>query len=149
RDTVLFANHSLLKDPPFSRLDLVSCRNLLIYLDRDLQQQVLSTLHYGLNPDGFLLLGSSESGEHPEGLFRVVDREARIYHSAGRSIERMPVLPRILGIPSEHLGMPVAAPPISARGAQAAHRESLENAAPPSALVDQSHRALHLSENAG
>jgi PAS domain S-box-containing protein len=119
RDAVLFANHSLLKDPPFSRLDLVSCRNLLIYLDRDLQQQVLATLHYGLNPDGYLFLGSSESGEHPEGLFRVVDREARIYQSAGRAVERLPALPRILGIPSD-LGLAAAPSPLSAREIQRA-----------------------------
>jgi len=149
RDTVLFANHSLLKDPPFSRLDLVSCRNLLIYLDRDLQQQVLATLHYALQPDGYIILGSSESGEHPEGLFRVVDRDARIYQSAGRPIERLPALPRVLGIPVEHLGASALPTPISARTAHVAHRESLELNAPPSALVDQSSRVLHLSENAG
>ncbi|MBV9549937.1 MAG: PAS domain-containing protein [Alphaproteobacteria bacterium] len=149
RDTVLFANHSLLKDPPFSRLDLVTCRNLLIYLDRDLQQQVLATLHYGLNPDGYLFLGSSESGDHPEGLFRVVDRDARIYQSAGRATERLPTLPRILGIPTEHLGGAAVLSPISARTAQASHREALENHSPPSALVDENNRVLHLSENAG
>jgi two-component system, chemotaxis family, CheB/CheR fusion protein len=149
RDAVLFANHSLLKDPPFSRLDLISCRNLLIYLDRDLQQQVLATLHYGLNPDGYLLLGSSESAEHPENLFRVVDRESRIYQSAGRSLERLPALPRILGIPTEGLGLAAAAPPLNARTAAAAHRELLESSAPPSVLVDDTNRVLHLSETAG
>ena len=85
RDAILFASHSLLKDPPFSRLDLVSCRNLLIYLDRELQQQVCGIFHYALNLNGFLFLGSSESAESPPGLFRTVDREARIYQSAGRS----------------------------------------------------------------
>lgn len=149
RDTVLFANHSLLKDPPFSRLDLVSCRNLLIYLDRDLQQQVLATLHYALLPDGYAFLGSSESGEHAEGLFRVVDRDARIYQSSGRSTERLPALPRILGAPTEHMGPAAAPTPVSARAAQAAHREALEITAPPSALVDQTNRVMHLSENAG
>lgn len=149
RDTVLFANHSLLKDPPFSRLDLVSCRNLLIYLDRDLQQQVLATLHYGLNPDGYLFLGSSESAEHSDGLFRVVDRDARIYQSAGRAAERLPTLPRILGIPTEQLGVSTAPAPISARGAHTAHREALEANSQPSVLVDETNRVLHLSENAG
>ncbi|HKD48144.1 MAG TPA: chemotaxis protein CheB [Rhizomicrobium sp.] len=149
RDAVLFANHSLLKDPPFSRLDLVTCRNLLIYLDRDLQQQVLATLHYGLNPSGYLFLGSSEAGEHPDGLFRVVDRDSRIYQSAGRVAERLPALPRILGIPTEHLGLSTAPIPLSARGAQTAHREALEANAPPSVLVDETNRVLHLSENAG
>lgn len=69
RDIVLFASHSLLRDPPFSRLDLISCRNLLIYLDWDLQQQVCNTFHYALHPHGFLFLGSSESADHPVGMF--------------------------------------------------------------------------------
>ena len=148
RDTVLFANHSLLKDPPFSRLDLVTCRNLLIYLDRDLQQQVLATLHYSLVPHGYLFLGSSESGEHPDGLFRVLDREARIYQSAGRPADRL-ALPRLPGLQADRLGAPALASPVSPRSAQAAHREALESAAPPSALVDQRGRILHLSEQAG
>jgi two-component system, chemotaxis family, CheB/CheR fusion protein len=60
REMVLFADHSLLKDPPFSHNDLISCRNLLIYLDRQLQEQVFNTLYYALNPGGYLLLGPSE-----------------------------------------------------------------------------------------
>src|SRR6185312_11641328 len=113
-----------------------------------LQQQVLATVHYALQPDGFLFLGSSESGEHPDGLFRVVDRDARIYQSTGRPKERLPALPRILGVSTEHLASATPAT-IGARGAQAAHREALELTAPPSVLVDQSNRVLHLSENAG
>ena len=58
RDIIVFAAHSLLKDPPFSRIDLISCRNLLIYLDRDLQQQACSIFHYALSPGGFLLCPS-------------------------------------------------------------------------------------------
>jgi len=69
RDLILFASHSLLKDPPFSRIDVVTCRNLLIYLDRELQHQVLHTLHYALNPTGYVFLGSSESADHPNMLF--------------------------------------------------------------------------------
>jgi two-component system CheB/CheR fusion protein len=149
RDVVLFANHSLLKDPPFSRLGLVSCRNLLIYLDRELQQQVLTTLQYGLVPDGYLFLGSSESSEHPEGLFRVVNRDARIYQSTGWVGRRLPALPRMLGLSPDRLGAPAVSPPINARTARGAHREALELFAPPSALVDQTGRVLHLSEKAG
>jgi two-component system CheB/CheR fusion protein len=100
-------------------------------------------------PDGYMILGSSESGDHPDGLFRVVDRDARIYQSAGRSADRLPALPRILGIPAEQLGAAVVPAPISARTAQTAHREALELTAPPSALVDPGNRVLHLSENAG
>ena len=66
RDIVLFAKHSLLKDPPFSRVDLISCRNVLIYLDRQLQQQVCATFHFALKPSGYLFLGSSESADSPD-----------------------------------------------------------------------------------
>jgi two-component system, chemotaxis family, CheB/CheR fusion protein len=60
REMCVFSVHSVLKDPPFSRLDLLSCRNLLIYMDADLQDRVLRTFHYALKPDGFLFLGPSE-----------------------------------------------------------------------------------------
>src|SRR5215468_5441911 len=81
RDMILFAVHDLLKDPPFSHVDMISCRNVLIYLDRDLQDQVCSTFHYALNPGGFLLLGAAETADNPPGLFRTIDRNARIYKS--------------------------------------------------------------------
>src|SRR5205085_2309245 len=68
RDIVLFASHSVLRDPPFSRIDLISCRNLLIYLDQELQEQACSTFHYALNHGGFLLLGASETADYPAGL---------------------------------------------------------------------------------
>ncbi|MFL6688820.1 MAG: chemotaxis protein CheB [Alphaproteobacteria bacterium] len=149
RDVVLFANHSLLKDPPFSRIDLISCRNLLIYLSRDLQQQVLMTLNYALNRNGYLFLGSSETAEHPDHLFRAIDREARLYQMAGRS-DNPPLLPRLLGmtpLSGRARETPPAAPLL--RGARVQHREMLETNAPPSILVDSSYRVLHLSENAG
>lgn len=151
RDIVLFANHSLLKDPPFSRLDLVSCRNLLIYLDRDMQQEVLTTLHYGLNPNGFLFLGSSESADTPAGLFRPIDRDARIFQSTGRRRDQLPALPsRMLppltfdrGAPAQDMRS------LGARGAQTLHRQTLELVAPPSILVDDAYRVIHLSESVG
>jgi two-component system, chemotaxis family, CheB/CheR fusion protein len=82
RDLVLFANHSLLKDPPFSRLDLIACRNVLIYLNRELQELACNTFHYALKPDGFLMLGTSESAVNRVGQFRTFDRKARIYKSS-------------------------------------------------------------------
>lgn len=79
RDMVVFASQNVTKDPPFSRLDLVSCRNLLIYLQPPLQKKVLRIFHYALLPDGYLLLGTSESvGDSPD-LFSLVDRQARLY----------------------------------------------------------------------
>ena len=152
RDLVVFAKHNLLKDPPFSHIDIVSCRNLLIYLNRELQQQACSIFRYALNADGFLLLGSSETAESPPGLFQTVDREARIYKSAGQSAEVLHALPK-LHSPS---GL-VESMSLSARtgilgpGANEAvrHRQALERAAPPSILVNASHKAVHFSESAG
>lgn len=151
RETVLFASHSLLKDPPFGRLDLISCRNLLIYLDRELQGQVCAIFHYALNPAGFLFLGLSESADSPPGLFRNVNREARIYQSVGRVIDRPLSLPRLLG-PSRRHGpaMPArAALAVTSAGDASLHRQALELSAPPSILIDELHRAVHLSETAG
>ncbi|NEU99534.1 chemotaxis protein CheB [Bradyrhizobium uaiense] len=152
RDLVLFASHSLLKDPPFSRLDLIACRNLLIYLDRDLQELACNTFHYALHPDGFLMLGTSESADNPPGQFRTFDRKARIYQSSAAPGE-LRLLPRLLGsvaVVHEQAAHPMRPPSTSALlNEAAAHRQALEKLAPPSILVDQSHRVLHMSENAG
>ncbi len=83
RDMLIFSEQDLIKDPPFSRLDLISCRNLLIYLNAELQKRLIPLFHYALNPGGFLLLGSSETiGEFGE-LFTVVDRQAKLYQRKG------------------------------------------------------------------
>jgi two-component system, chemotaxis family, CheB/CheR fusion protein len=152
RDVVLFASHNLLKDPPFSRIDLIACRNLLIYLDRELQELACNTFHYALNPDGFLMLGTSESADNPVGLFRAFDRKARIYQSLASPGE-LRLLPRLLGsggVPHEHPAHPIRPPSTAALLSEVAlHRQALEKLAPPSILVDQSHRVLHMSDNAG
>jgi two-component system, chemotaxis family, CheB/CheR fusion protein len=78
RDMCVFAQHNLIRDPPFSRLDLVSCRNVLIYLEVPQQKRVLASFHYALKPAGFLFLGHSETvGATP--LFDPVDKEQRVY----------------------------------------------------------------------
>ncbi|MBV9236977.1 MAG: PAS domain-containing protein [Xanthobacteraceae bacterium] len=152
RDIVLFASHSVLRDPPFSRIDLISCRNLLIYLDRELQEQTCSTFHYALNPGGYLLLGASETADYPPGLFRTVDRKARIYQSAAQPGDKPRLLPRLLGTLGLHEDAGHVARnlnPAAAVNEAALHRQAIEEVAPPSILVDQSHRAVHLSDSAG
>jgi two-component system CheB/CheR fusion protein len=79
REIVVFARQNLISDPPFSRIDLISCRNLLIYLEPSLQQKALPTFHYALKPEGFLFLGASESIGGFTGLFQPVDRKHKIY----------------------------------------------------------------------
>lgn len=79
RDLLVFSEQDLIKDPPFSRLDLISCRNLLIYLDGTLQKRLIPLFHYALNPDGVLFLGSSESIGDTLTLFNSLDRKWKIY----------------------------------------------------------------------
>jgi len=152
RDIVLFALHDLLKDPPFSHVDLVSCRNVLIYLDRELQEQVNNTFHYALNPAGYLFLGAAETAENPPSLFRNVNRHARIYQSTLAPGDKPHLLPRLLGpIRAREQMSPFIQniSPTTALSEAAAHRRAIEQIAPPSILVDETHRVLHLSDNAG
>ncbi len=152
RDIVLFASHSVLRDPPFSRVDLISCRNLLIYLDRELQEQTCSTFHYSLNPGGYLLLGASETADNPPGLFHNIDRKARIYQSTAHAGDKPRLLPRLLGSLGAHQDTAPsgrALSPSLALSEAALHRQAIETVAPPSILVDRMHRVIHLSENAG
>lgn len=85
RDLCIFVRHDLARDPPFAKLDLISCRNVLIYFDPDLQRKVLPTLHHCLNRPGYLLLGSSEGIREFQSIFPPLDKEHRIYAKAGDS----------------------------------------------------------------
>ncbi|HEX3720756.1 MAG TPA: chemotaxis protein CheB [Verrucomicrobiae bacterium] len=79
REMVVFARQNLISDPPFSRMDLISCRNLLIYLEPDLQRKTLPIFHYALKPEGFLFLGASESVGTLGNLFEVTDKKYKIF----------------------------------------------------------------------
>ncbi len=81
RDALVFSEHDVIKDPPFSRLDLISCRNLLIYLGAELQRRLIPLFHYALCAGGYLLLGTSESVGEFADLFAVVDRESKLYQN--------------------------------------------------------------------
>ncbi|MEW6678235.1 MAG: chemotaxis protein CheB [Pseudomonadota bacterium] len=85
RDMIVFARHNLVSDPPFLRLDLVSCRNVLIYFDAPLQAKVLQTFHFGLGRDGYLFLGRSESVAQAEQMFVASDRRERLFRKRGDS----------------------------------------------------------------
>ena len=152
RDLILFATHNLLRDPPFSRLDLVTCRNVLIYLDRDVQERVLELFHFVLRPDGHLLLGASESADSLPGLFTVLDKRHHIY--SRHSVKRLPpVLPPLaissperplpLSLFPEHVGSP------HLRSFGELHQRMLEAYAPPSLIVNESYELVHLSSRVG
>ena len=79
RDMLVFSEQDVIKDPPFSKLDLISCRNLLIYMGGDLQKKLIPLFHYALNPGGFLFLGTSETVGEFGDLFAALDRKAKLY----------------------------------------------------------------------
>mgnify|MGYP000748937453 CR=1 FL=1 len=87
RRPIIFSTHNILDDIPFSRIDLVSFRNLLIYLEPDAQREALQRIHYALKPNGFLFVGHSESVESHGDLFRRVDPRAGLYQPLGKSLQ--------------------------------------------------------------
>ncbi len=149
REMVLFASHSVIKDPPFMRLDLITCRNLLIYLDRASQRQVCATFHYVLKPEGVLFLGSAENVDHIPELYRTLDRDARLFQPKPQSTRRLPML----GTEREGHVPFVSTAPVRAsdreKSAMSAHREALEEIAPPSILVSEDNHVVHISDTAG
>jgi two-component system CheB/CheR fusion protein len=90
RDLCVFAPHNLLSDPPFSRLDMVTCRNLLIYLDDQLQKKALATFHYALNPDGILVLGKSEAVGSSPSHFSQLEKEFKVFTRKNNTLARIP-----------------------------------------------------------
>ncbi|MEO5659133.1 MAG: chemotaxis protein CheB [Polaromonas sp.] len=151
RGKVLFAQHNVLRDPPFSRLDLVCCRNLLIYLDREAQTRVLELFRFALKPEGCLFLGSSETADAASDLFTVVDKKNRIYKSNPHA-NSMRHLPLLMDTPTERIEP--ARQTQTKRDASLStiaelHRKFIEQVAQPSVLIDAQHNSLHLSENAG
>jgi two-component system CheB/CheR fusion protein len=109
RDLCVFARQNVTKDPPFSRLDMVSCRNLLIYMESALQKRIIPMYHYALKPDGFLLLGTSETVGSFSDMFELVDKRNKIY------IKRATVNPQRFDYEP---GAQPAARPESTRGRQ-------------------------------
>src|SRR5207248_7780818 len=91
RDMCIFSTHSVIRDPPFSRLDLISCRNLLIYLKPALQGQIIPLFHYSLRLGGYLFLGSSENVSRHAELFGSLDRKNRVFRR--RDLVARPPLP--------------------------------------------------------
>lgn len=150
RESVLFAKHSILKEPPFMRLDLITCRNLLIYLERSLQAQVCSIFHYGLKPGRYLFLGSAETVDVAADLFAPIDRQARIYSARPHAGHLLPILPQFAA--PEQITHPERPAPIGTERTAfpaALHVGALEHNAPASILVDDAQTMLHLSPTAG
>ena len=150
RDRILFASHNLLRDPPFSRLDLISCRNLLIYLNREVQARVLQTFHFALKPGGYLFLGSSESAESVSDYFIPVDKKNRIYRArgGGRPLHYQSPTSAVYGARLPEVSR-VKLPGKRQFSYAELHQRALAQYAPPSAVVDREGNIVHMSEQAG
>jgi two-component system CheB/CheR fusion protein len=147
RGLCIFARQDMVSSPPFSRMDLISCRNVLIYLGPALQQRVLATLHYALNAQGFLMLGTSETVGAAADLFSLQDKRSKIYRKKGGS-PRPGVFRPPTSAPSARLpGEPVPAPsllqlaPLSQREAD---RIVLSQYGPPGVIINDALEILSL-----
>ena len=148
RDLVVFAPHNLLSDPPFSKIDLIACRNLMIYLQREVQHDIIDLFHYALNPKGYLLLGTSETIESSD-LFRTEHKAYCLFskRNVPAPDPRLPVFPVTQ---AWRKGFPVRSE--SNRGAPAygaLHQRIVERYGAPSLLVSPEYKVVHLSEQVG
>ncbi|HTM05546.1 MAG TPA: CheR family methyltransferase [Vicinamibacterales bacterium] len=148
REMVLFAHHNVIRDPPFSHVDLIACRNLLIYLNRSIQERLIETFHFALRPGGYLFLGTSETADGGDDLFAVVDKSAHIFESrtvtsrpslalADRAIPAAPPYPRAL-----------EPRPLERISPGELHLRLLEQYAPPSFVVNEDYTLMHVSPGA-
>lgn len=150
RDMCVFARHDLTRDPPFSRLDLVVCRNVLIYLDLPLQKRLISTFHYALKANGFLMLGPAET-TGPPGYFTVVDKKWRIFRKLAADIRPA------LSLPAEPTSGTRLAQPATRRVAHAegksvqdeATRLILDRYGPPGVIVDSTQQIVQFRGHTG
>ncbi|MDO3380100.1 CheR family methyltransferase [Geoalkalibacter halelectricus] len=150
REKILFAHHNLLKDPPFSQLDLISCRNLLIYLEPSVQKKLLVSFHQVLRPGGHLLLGASEHLGEAAQYFRVVDKKWRLYQ---RGPGQPPRAQRLTLPPFGTTIGPPPHPP-TARASQVslgavAEKKLLRDYAPAAVVVNRDLDVVHFPSDAG
>jgi two-component system, chemotaxis family, CheB/CheR fusion protein len=155
RERVLFAGHNVLHDPPFSRIDLISCRNLFIYLRPDAQARVLETFHFALRPDGMLFLGTSESARDG-GLFLPADGDGQRIYQRSTAPHRAAPRPSSAdpqpgsGSPGGQSRVGPASHASTRRFSYGAlHVRMLEAYAPASVIVDERLNLVHLSASAG
>src|ERR1044071_9282589 len=137
RNICTFARQNLCADPPFSRIDLISCRNVLIYLSPDLHKRCIPQFHYALNPGGYLILGPAESVGLYEELFKPVDRKNKIYAKlAGVSPRTADFIPQ-RGLELAHLAGRSTTPNFGSELLKMADRIMLSAYAPAAVVIDQ------------
>jgi two-component system CheB/CheR fusion protein len=148
REMVIFAVQNVIKDPPFSTIDLISCRNLLIYMNSDLQKRVLPLFHYALKPGGFLFLGTSETPGESTRLFTTIDRKWSLFQRM-EGDERTKMPPGF-ALPDQSRSLwndPQTSPKRSLR--EIAERTLLEQYAPPGVIINEQGDILYFHGKTG
>jgi PAS domain S-box-containing protein len=154
RAMIVFANHNFLKDPPFLHIDLVTCRNVLIYLNAAAQQRVMETFHFSLNPGSFLFLGSSESVDGASHLYAILNREHRIFQAREVSTRNYTVPETV---PTSYFPQNKQLQKTEEKETRQQsrilygelHQKLLEQYAPPSVVVNREYDIVHMSETVG
>ena len=152
RDQIVFAEHNLMKDPPFSKLDMISCRNLLIYLNIEAQKKVFSIFHYALVNEGVLFLGSSESlGEYAD-AFEVIDRKNKFFKRKNLQPDKLPQLGYSFKDPiptTKAASVPILKKVQQDNLAMITKRLLLSNYTPACTIIDNKGDAVYFSGNTG
>ena len=151
REICLFSSHNLLRDAPFSKLDLISCRNLLIYLSAELQDRIIPLFHYALNPNGYLFLGASENVTRHTRLFQTVAKVERIFRRRSfpeRRIPEFPLTAQDMSRRTTPLSTPRPATGDTSLRASA-ERQLLERFAPAYVVINSEGDLLHASGRTG
>ncbi|MFT7250837.1 MAG: two-component system CheB/CheR fusion protein [Flavobacterium sp.] len=152
RDKVIFSKHNLIKDPPFSKQDMVSCRNLLIYFNVEAQKKVFAIFHYALNPEGILFLGSSESlGEYAD-LYEVLDRKNKLFKHKKVNKNKIPDIGYLFREPTNLKTTAAIITPKRehlASLAKITEQFLLDNYAPACAIINSKGEAVYFAGNTG
>ncbi|HUR44794.1 MAG TPA: PAS domain S-box protein [Candidatus Saccharimonadales bacterium] len=153
REMCVFSPHNLIKDPPFSRLDLISCRNLLIYLEVELQKKLLPLFHYALNPSGHLFLGPSENVASRSELFRTIEARHRVFQRKPMLLHAPARFPLIdTGQVTKLQGMaasPVPNTPKESNMARSIERVIIEEYAPASVVINEQGEVMFFAGDTG
>jgi len=150
RDVVVFARQNLLRDPPFSRMDLISCRNVLIYIEPEAQARALALFHFGLREGGRLFLGSGETVGRAEDLFERLSKKWRIFRRNGPTHRGIVDFPLLGTRPADsHRMDALSTQEPSVRAAETTRRALLERYAPASILIDRKGNVLYFHGDTG
>jgi two-component system CheB/CheR fusion protein len=152
RDRVVFAKQDMIKGPPFSKMDLISCRNLLIYLGAELQGKLVPLFHYALNQDGFLFLGNSETVGEFGDLFTAVDKKWKLYQRKGGVTHRAaiaPFAPPLLAADAKGRTTPLGNQLVRVDARNLAEKVLLESYAPACVIINANFDVLYIHGRTG